>query len=50
MAQITERIHHIFHIIIFLFAMQSHYSTAFILAYITHSDNIKSENRAGLFD
>lgn len=46
MAQIMETIHHIFHTIMFLFAMQADYSTAAILAYNTQSDKI-IQNRAG---
>lgn len=38
MAQIIETIHHVIHTIMFSFAMQAHYSTASILAYITQSD------------
>lgn len=43
MAQITETIHHVFCTIMFLFAMQAHYSTASILAYITQSDKINQK-------
>lgn len=38
MAQIIETIHHVIHTIMLSFAMQAHYSTASILAYITQSD------------
>lgn len=46
MAQIIETIHHVIHTIMFSFAMQAHYSTASILAYITQSDRI-NQKQAG---
>lgn len=47
MAQIIETIHRVIHTIMFSYAMQAHYSTVSILAYITQSDEIKSETGAG---
>lgn len=40
MAQIMETMWLFFHMIMFLFAMQAHYSTASILAYITQSNKV----------
>lgn len=34
MAQVMKTIHHVFHTIMFSVAMQAHYSTASILAYL----------------
>lgn len=51
MAQIIETIHCVIHTIMFSFAMQAHYSTASILAYITQSDErnqIREQVHVGL--